>query len=230
VAHYKNIKIFGGYTGNGCGITLGIAWAGGGQQCAGSIVNCSIYNLYAGIRIKWQNNYPRSNYIENCSIYNCANGFHTIAGDYVAGSGSFIRNVVCHNSSVADFSNEAGDATNNQYEACADHDNTLQGVVGTKTNCHTGVIDANFRSLDSASSDFLKLPIGYLSSAPTANPDRGLAPLAVRFNANTEYLVPNGLLATEGIAPTLAKNDLADFEYGKYGDYPIGCYNAEIAY
>jgi len=89
--------------------------------------------------------------------------------------------------------------------------------------------DTEFESLDSASADFLRLFKGRLSSVPTVNPSKGLAPLRCRFDGEIAYSYGGNVLPSGGIPPTLSTLDLAGEPYGKWGDYPIGCYNAEIA-
>lgn len=101
--------------------------------------------------------------------------------------------------------------------------------AGSSNNI-ASVVDSDFESVNSAASNFLKLPKGQLLSNPVVEPIRGINPLRCKFNSASEYSFGSNNLFDAGLVPTLSTVDLAGATYGKYGAYPIGCYNAEVAY
>jgi hypothetical protein len=115
---------------------------------------------------------------------------------------------------------------------CADDDSSIDDNGGVANNCLLGIDENNdFESTDDTNPDFLSLKKGALAVSADPTPDKGKAPLRVRFNSDIDYLWPAGMqLYNGGAVPSLSVNDIAGVQYGKYGDYPIGCHNAEVAY
>lgn len=189
------------------------------------VVNCRITNFPTAIDtvISDANTVGTSHVVENCSIYNCNKGVDLVPT--TATKNVTIKNVVAVSSVTKDF--DPGGA-NNTVTNCADSDNSIASSGAVLTANITGITSDDFESVDSTSSDFLKLPKGAINAVPVADPSKGSAPLSVSFESNAEYLF-GARLAGTGIAPTLSTTDLAGNTYGQYGYYPIGCYNAEVA-
>lgn len=193
------------------------------QFCNTEISNCIFCNYGTAIG-GWTSNAAQSVLVENSDIYQCYNGNNMPC---VAGATFTLRNVVSADCANADYLNNS---TNINFINCADSDGTLLTCGGNLTNCQHNIIPANeFESLTSTDDNFLRLYKGRLSANPVVDPDRGLKPLKCKFTSNALYNYGGNVLPTGGILPTIETNDLAEERYGKYGDYPIGCYNAEIA-
>jgi hypothetical protein len=147
-----------------------------------------------------------------------------------------LRNIFSFNCASSKSWDQAINSVMNRIENCADDDGSLAvAIAGGFTNysdVFSNVDDAlEIESFDDTNSDFLHLKKGALAVSANATPDKGKAPLRVRFNSDIDYLWPAGMqLYNGGAVPSLSVNDIAGEQYGKYGDYPIGCHNAEVAY
>lgn len=174
---------------------------------------------------------------ENMSVYNTSMGLNwggihtgsTVASALVRGK-TFINCVSCANTS-----NYSWWHTNNAKYLlynCADDDNRIVTGGGLAYNCQANIVEANeFESLLDTNPEFLNLSKGYLNVTANFVPTKGQAPLRIQFNPDVEYKYRTGLLLpVNGIAPILSIEDISGMQYGKYGDYPIGCHNAEITY
>lgn len=93
-----------------------------------------------------------------------------------------------------------------------------------------GISSSEFESLDASSADFMRLNRGTLSADPSVDPSIGSAPLLCSFSGLIDYNYGGNVLPDGGLVPAFPIIDIAEVSYGKYGDYPIGCYNAEVAY
>jgi hypothetical protein len=217
---------------------------GGAYLSANYVYNCKIWNCgYSGINLSFgifgaavTSYYYR--FYENITCYNCARyGYASIYLNNLGFSGNpslSLKNVVAVNTNDAlylpdwSFVNTGTNylAVNN----CADSDATCPDTYGTN-NIHTIIPATEFESQDDTDATFLFLQKGVLISGASPNPDRGFAPLRTRFDENTKYNWPDDMrLYNSGQEPSLCAVDIANTEYGKYGDYPIGCHNAEVAY
>lgn len=167
--------------------------------------------------------------IENCSLYN-VNKIASQATVYTQEPFAWanyprVKNVICCGAWLCGTAYPNADFIN-----CAETDSSLalSGPYGTVINKTSGVSDSDFKSVDPTNPDFLKLPKGRISSIPNLNPNAGSAPLRVKFNGNIEYSYGSNKLYNTGIIPSLTLNDLDGNPYGQWGNYPIGCYNAEL--
>ena len=226
-ATYKNLKFIGsGYQASTAArnsACIGYDGAAGLQWTNAEIYNCIFYNF--GTCFNGQTiGASQTIKIENCTSYDCYNGI--FLATIPAGASVLFKNMGICECENSDFATGISGAI---LTNCADSDGTIATSGATYTNSQTGIVAADeYRSLDSASADFLKLNKGAISSTPTVLPTSGKKPISVRFNNNTEYVVPSGVLYNSGTIPTLTNTDLAGNTYGQYGDYPIGCYNSEI--
>jgi hypothetical protein len=222
--YYKNLVLIGhGSTVANLSGIRGMRWANEEY-----ILNCKISNFYTGLLLE----YPESNttgtihVVENNSVYNCYTGIYlpvTTATKNVT-----VKNTVSSKAALGG-SNFGIGGVNNIVTNCADSDNSILSCGAIKTNNVPKIIDANeFRSLVSTSPEFLKLINGKMMVSPKIQPAQGKSPLKVKFDSNVNYSYSPGQLAIGGISPAFSTVDLAGNTYGKWGDYPIGCYNAEV--
>jgi hypothetical protein len=231
-AVYRNcVFLCNGYAPSGAArgsAIIGLEGASGLQWSNASILNCKFYNFgrpFGSARIGANQIVT----VENCSSYLCYKGLLHIE-TVVATAQYNIRNYVAVSDSV-DYESDFSTLANINFTNCADSDNSLLTCGGNLVDCKHDIVPVNeFESLTSTSADFLRLFKGRLSTAATVDPDRGFKPLRCKFHSGAKYSYGGNVLPDGGIPPTFSTTDLAGEPYGRWGEYPIGCYNAEIAY
>lgn len=174
----------------------------------------------ASVRSKTLNNI--SSYSTGSGIYfsNYWDGFATIKNCSCMGAGLLQK----------DFNFIAGSDAYFTVSNCACSDASLNDIAGADNLINVDPA-LEFQSIDSTNGAFLFLRNGNLIANPSAEPSKGFAPLRTVFQGAIDYVWPAGMqLYNGGIIPTLISEDIGKVAYGKYGDYPIGCHNAEIAY
>ena len=191
-----------------------------------------------GLRFGWSGVAPNpgetTKIIENVTVFNEIGGATGVYSNGLGDSGgddTDYKNVISCRSGVVGTDWYSGMlATRCVVDNCASSDATCPVTFGSNNLQNIVTVD-EFESLDDTNPDFLSLKKGALAVNATANPDRGLAPLKVQFGGDIKYVWPAGMqLYNGGAVPSLGVLDIAGTPYGKYGDYPIGCHNAEIAY
>jgi hypothetical protein len=207
-------------------VCIGLEGAAALQWSNASILNCKFYKFgrpFGSSRIGANQIVT----VENCTSYLCYRGLLHIE-TVVATAQYNIRNYVAASANI-DFKSGFSTLANINFTNCADHDGSLLTCGGNLVDCKHNIVAVDeFESLDPASENFLKLNKGRLSAAPVVNPDRGFKPLRCKFYSGAKYSY-GGVLPDGGVKPALSTTDLAGELYGKWGDYPIGCYNAEVA-
>lgn len=167
--------------------------------------------------------------VENVDAYNCSDYGFAITGLPEAIN---IINCCAFNSGLRDWQGGHGAGITFLWN-CADGDNSIADwISATETDCLASVDESiEFESLLDTNPDFLFLRKGFFAASPVVTPDRGFKPLRVRFLSGAEYGFPAGMrLYNTGLPPTLSAVDIAGKEYGQWGDYPIGCHNAEVIF
>jgi len=227
-----------GVGGNWLSFDFGVLLYSNKGSSKNQMYNCKIYNCgCAGIGLTgWAHAVESGSTIENCTVYNCGNynsggplHYHGIGSWlYSMKNISFSNVVSCNNNAVyRDWEDTIPLLSGNSITNCADSDNSIP----FGTNNLNNIIPANeFVSLSDTNSRFLNFDLGTLISVAVTNPDKGPEPLKVKFTSNANYTWPSNHLYSSGIAPTLTTTDIAEKIYGQYGNYPIGCHNAEMAY
>jgi hypothetical protein len=157
--------------------------------------------------------------LENCTVYNCSS--KGINGDNFTNNR---RSWVIKNCVACECGTDwTADSSNFTYSNCADSDNSLS--FGTN-NLHNIVAADEFLSLDSSSSNFLKLnPISLLADF-SGTPLSGIHPLKVDYTDSSTYTV-SGSLDNAGTVPTNAgTTDIAGATRPSTVGYAIGCHEA----
>jgi hypothetical protein len=165
--------------------------------------------------------------MENCSLYNFDNTVDCLlAYDLSWANYALFQNCAFK----GQLTSASGGYPKIQFINCSTSGNynDFNPLYATITDCRTDLADADFESVDPTQPQFLTLPKGRMLAMPLVSPDRGVKPLHSKFISNIQYAVPGTNLYNTGIEPTLTAYDLDGNPYGRYGYYPIGCYNAEV--
>lgn len=193
-----------------------------------------VYGLWFGDSGSVSNPGETTKTIENVTVLNesdnCVGIYSNGVGD-AGGDDTDYKNVVSVSDGIATGTKDWYDSIlpgRISVNNCASSDATCPLIYGTG-NIQNIVPASEFESLSDADPDFLFLRKGALTASASPDPDKGPAPLRVDFQGRVEYSFPAGMqLYNAGQAPVLSIYDIAGLEYGKYGDYPIGCHNAEV--
>ena len=233
-AFYNNcVFICGGYAPSPAARTsslIGLEGSASQQWSNASISNCKFYNYGVAIGSS-RIGADQIVTIENCTVYDCYNGFnHDVA--IPATVDYNVRNLVVAGSENADYSSISATLANINFINCADSDNTLNTAGGDLTDCVHNIVPADeFDSLDPANARFLFLKIGAVTADWTREPAGNVnVGDVIKFDPEVTITPGATVLNDSGIAPTLEAVDITgQLIPNSQGEYPIGCHVQEYS-